>query len=528
MRRMKLAGSIMHPCDEGVIVSTPATAPCSPRAASWVLAATILGSSLAFIDSTVVNVALPALQANFNATVVDVQWVVEAYALLLAALLLAGGSLGDIYGRKRIYAVGVIVFGVASAGCGLALNVNQLIFARAVQGIGAALLVPGSLAIISASFGEHDRGRAIGTWSGFTAMTTAVGPVLGGWLIEHASWRWVFFINLPVAAIVIILTLWGVPESRNPQAGGRPDWPGAVLATAGLGGIVFALIESSKRNWNDPVVIAAFLVGGSALIAFAAVESGTSAPLLPITLFRVRNFAGTNLLTLFLYSALSGMFFFFPMNLIQVRNYTATAAGAALLPFIVLMFLLSRWSGSVVDRYGARRPLVFGPIVAAMGFALFAVPSIRAEYWTTLFPAVVVLGLGMAITVAPLTTTVMNSVAEGRAGIASGINNAVSRLAGVLAIAILGIVMLGTFNRHLVRDLAEMNISPEIRQELDAQRIKLAAIEVPAQVDKATREAIRRSIDESFVAGFRVVMVIASGLALGSAAIAWLVVRDEP
>jgi EmrB/QacA subfamily drug resistance transporter len=421
--------------------------------------------------------------------------------------------------------VGVIIFAAASASCGLALNANQLIFSRAVQGVGAALLVPGSLAIISASFGEHDRGRAIGTWSGFTAMTTAIGPVLGGWLIEHASWRWVFFINLPLAAIVIILTLWRVPESWNPQAGGRPDWPGAVLASVGLGGIVFALIESSKRTWNDPLVISALLVGVSALIAFAAVESRTRAPLLPITLFRVRNFAGANLLTLFLYSALSGMFFFFPMNLIEVQNYTATGAGAASLPLIVLTFLLSRWSGGLVDRYGARRPLVFGPIVAATGFALFAVPSIGADYWTTFFPAMVVLGLG---SVAPLTTTVMNSVAEGRAGIVSGINNAVSRLAGVLAIAILGIVMIGTFDRHLGQELAETNLSPEIRQELDAQRIKLAAIEVPANIDIATREMIRRFIDESFISGFRVVMLIASGLALASGATAWLVIRDKP
>src|SRR5216117_1113299 len=226
--------SMRPPCDEAVIRSVDAGSPCRAEARGWILAATILGSSLAFIDSTVVNVALPALQANFNATVVDVQWVVEAYALLLAALLLAGGSLGDIYGRKRIYAVGVIVFGVASAGCGLALNVNQLIFARAVQGIGAALLVPGSLAIISASFGEHDRGRAIGTWSGFTAMTTAVGPVLGGWLIEHASWRWVFFINIPLAVIVLVLTFWRVPESRNPEAASGLDWAGAILAPVGL------------------------------------------------------------------------------------------------------------------------------------------------------------------------------------------------------------------------------------------------------------------------------------------------------
>ena len=525
---MKPAGSSMYPCDEGVIASSPGMAPCSPRAAPWVLAATILGSSLAFIDGTVVNVALPALQANLNATVVDVQWVVEAYALFLAALLLVGGSLGDIYGRRRIYVMGVIVFTIASVGCGLAANVNQLIFARAVQGIGAALLVPGSLAIISASFGEHDRGRAIGTWSGFTAMTTAVGPVLGGWLIEHGTWRWAFFINVPLAAIVIFLTLWRVPESRNPQASGRPDWPGAVLTVAGLGGIVFALIESSKRSGKDPVLIAALLVGVSALIAFAVVESRTKAPLLPITLFRARNFAGTNLLTLFLYSALSGMFFFFPMNLIQVQGYTPTAAGAASLPLIALIFLLSRWSGGLMERYGSRRPLVFGPIVAAIGFALFAVPSIGGDYWTTFFPAVMTLGLGMAISVAPLTTTVMNSVSGEWAGVASGINNAVSRLAGVLAIAIFGIVMLGTFNRHLDRDLAEIHVSPEVRRDVGAQRIKLAAIEVPSNMDIATREATKRSIDESFIAGFRAVMLIASGLALASAATAWFVIRDKP
>ena len=525
---MKPAGSSMYPCDEGVIASSPGMAPCSSRAAPWVLAATILGSSLAFIDGTVVNVALPALQADLNATVVDVQWVVEAYALLLAALLLVGGSLGDIYGRRRIYVMGVIVFTIASAGCGLAANVNQLIFARAVQGIGAALLVPGSLAIISASFGEHDRGRAIGTWSGFTAMTTAVGPVLGGWMIEHGTWRWAFFINVPLAAIVIFLTLWRVPESRNPQASRTPDWPGAVLTVAGLGGIVFALIESSKRSGNDPVLIAALLVGVSAVIAFAVVESRTKAPLLPITLFRVRNFAGTNLLTLLLYSALSGMFFFFPMNLIQVQGYTPTAAGAASLPLIALIFLLSRWSGGLMERYGSRRPLVFGPIVAAIGFALFAVPSIGGGYWTTFFPAVMTLGLGMAISVAPLTTTVMNSVSGEWAGIASGINNAVSRLAGVLAIAIFGIVMLGTFNRHLDGNLAEIHASPEVRRDVGAQRIKLAAIDVPSSIDIATREATKRAIDESFIAGFRAVMLIASGLALASAATAWLVIRDKP
>jgi EmrB/QacA subfamily drug resistance transporter len=516
---MKLTGSVLQPCDAGVIGSTPAVAPCSSRAAPWVLAATILGSSLAFIDSTVVNVALPALQADFNATVVDVQWVIEAYALLLAALLLVGGSLGDIYGRKRIYVTGVIIFAVASAFCGLSLSVRQLIAARALQGIGAALLVPGSLAIISASFGEHERGKAIGTWSGFTSITSAVGPVLGGWLIEHASWHWVFFINLPIAAIVVVLTLRYIPESRNSQAGRTPDWTGAVLATAGLGGIVFGLIESSNRGWNDPVVIAALLLGIFALLGFVAAETRKRAPLLPISLFHERNFIGANLLTLFLYSALSATFFFFPMNLIQVQGYTATAAASALLPFIALMFLLSRWSGKLVDRYGSRRPLVFGPTVAAIGFVLFAIPSIGGSYWTTFFPSVIVLGLGMAISVAPLTTTVMNSVGEERAGIASGINNAVSRLAAVLAIALFGIVMLGIFSRHLSRDLAEMNMSSETRGDIDAQRMKLAAMKVPAEV--------RPSVDESFVAGFRLVMLIGAGLALTSAAAAWLMIRDD-
>jgi EmrB/QacA subfamily drug resistance transporter len=513
-----------QPCDQAVILSSPAAAPCSARAGPWVLAATILGSSLAFIDGTVVNVALPALQANLHATVVDVQWIIEAYALLLAALLLVGGSLGDLYGRKRVFAVGVIIFAAASSWCGVVPNVNQFIFARAVQGIGAALLVPGSLAIISASFEEQERGRAIGTWSGFTSMTSAFGPVLGGWLIEHASWRWVFFINIPIAMIVLLLTVRHVPESRNPQVGARLDWPGAALATIGLGSIVYALIESSNKNWNAPIIIVTFLLGVSALISFVVVEAHSWSPLVPLTLFRSRNFTGANLLTLFLYSALSSLFFFFPMNLIQVQGYTTTAAGAASVPFILLMFLLSRWSGSLVARYGAKRPLIVGPIIAAVGFELFAVPSVGGTYWTTFFPGVVILGFGMAITVAPLTTTVMNSVPKERVGVASGINNAVSRLAAVLSIAVLGLVMLSSFNRNLAARLSASNVPPEVRQEVTRQRIKLAAIEIPQELDRETQKQLERSIRESFVSGFRLVMLIASGLALASAATAWLII----
>jgi len=514
------AALIAQPCDKGIILSAPAATPCSAGEAPWILAATILGSSLAFIDGSVVNLALPAIQADLNATVVDAQWVVEAYALLLAALLLVGGSLGDIYGRRRLFAVGVALFAASSIWCGLAPDIGQLIFARGVQGIGASLLVPGSLAIISASFRHEERGRAIGTWSGFTSITAAVGPVLGGFLIEHGSWRWVFFINIPLALIVLALTFWRVPESRDPHAPRNVDWAGACLVTAGLAGVTYALIESSKGGWNDSAVAGTFLLGVVSLAAFVVLEAHTKAPLLPLTLFRSRSFAGANLLSLFLYSALSVLLFFFPLNLIQVQGYSPTSAGASMLPFILLIFLLSRWSGGLIDRYGAKLPLVIGPVVVAIAFLIFAIPSTGGNYWTTYFPAVVTLGVGMAISVAPLSTAVMNSVPQERAGTASGINNAVSRLAGVLSIAALGVVMLASFNQQLSSRLHGIDLTPRMRQEVESQRVKLAAIEIPHEIDNRLREEIRQSIDRSFVAGFRVVMFIASGLAILSAATA--------
>jgi EmrB/QacA subfamily drug resistance transporter len=515
---------MMQPCDKGIVLSDASRSSCPPSSKPWVLTATILGSSLAFIDGSVVNLTLPALQAGFHATVIDVQWVIEAYALLLAALMLVGGALGDIYGRKRIYVSGIILFAAASTWCGMAPNIGQLIFARVIQGIGAALLVPGSLAIISASFQQSERGRAIGTWSGFTSITAAVGPVLGGFLIEHGSWRWAYFINLPLAIVVLALTLRHVPESRSGRSGAKLDWPGATLVTIGLCGIVYALIESANRGWTDKLVIAALILGLCAITVFALVEVRSNAPILPLGLFRSRTFTGVNLLTLFLYSALSGVLFFFPLNLIQVQGYSATAAGAALLPFILLMFLLSRWSGALVDRYGARTPLVSGPVIVAAGFALFMIPSTGGSYWTTFFPAVVVLGAGMATSVAPLTTTVMNSVSEERAGTASGINNAVSRLAGVLAIAVLGIVMFASFNGQLTFRMDAMKLDSGIRREIAKQRDRLVAIEIPEHIAPAVRSDLRKAIDDSFVAGFRVVMGVACGLALLSAATACLMI----
>ncbi|HEV7684796.1 MAG TPA: MFS transporter [Pyrinomonadaceae bacterium] len=493
----------------------------------WILAATILGSSMAFIDGTVVNVALPALQKNLNATVVDVQWVIEAYALFLAALLLVGGSLGDHFGRRRIYTIGVGLFALASAWCGLAPNINQLILARAAQGVGGALLVPGSLAIISASFSADKRGKAIGTWSGFTAITAAIGPVLGGWLIDHVSWRAVFFINVPLALVVIALVFLHVPESRDEDSHGL-DWLGAILATFALGGIVYGLIESSRLGFRNPTILLALGGGLVAAIVFVIVEARVPNPMLPLKLFKSTNFSGANLLTLFLYTALSGALFFLPLNLIQVQGYSATGAGAVLLPFIAIMFLLSRWSGGLIKRRGAKLPLVIGPLVAATGLAALALPGANAgAYWITFFPAVIVLGLGMAISVAPLTTTVMNSVPENRAGVASGINNAVSRTAGLMAVAVLGIVMLQAFNSRLDRHLSGRGLPADVVTALDQERTKLAAAKIPDNVAPAQQQELKQAIDEAFVAGFRRVTLVCAALALLSSMSAWWLIAGR-
>jgi EmrB/QacA subfamily drug resistance transporter len=493
----------------------------------WILAATILASSMAFIDGTVVNVALPFLQTNLNATAIGIQWVVEAYSLFLSALLLVGGSLGDRYGRRRIFNVGVVIFAAASALCGMAANIEQLIAARAVQGIGGALLVPGSLALISSSFNEKERGKAIGTWSGFSAMTTAIGPVFGGWLVEHWSWRAAFFLNLPFSVAVLAISLWKVPESREKEQHGPLDWPGAALATIGLGGVIYGLIESSRLGFSNPFVVMALLAGVVSLASFIYNEAHAKNPMVPLKLFRNRNFAGTNILTLLLYTALSGTFFFFTLNLIQIQGYSATAAGAALLPFVVLMFSLSRWSGGLIDRFGARLPLTIGPLVAAAGFALFAVPGLNGNYWTSFFPAVVVLGLGMSISVAPLTTTVMSSVGEEQAGVGSGINNAVSRTAGLLAIAVFGVMMLHAFSLGLANRIGEIPMDEQMRHSLYEQRVKLAALEVPPNTDSATLEKIKVAIAESFVSGFRMIMFASAALAAASGASSWFFIRKS-
>lgn len=485
--------------------------------AKWVLAATILASSMAFIDGTAVTVALPALQGAFHADANQIQWVIEIYALFLASLLLVGGSLGDLYGRRVVFTSGVALFALGSVLCGFSPSITWLIAARGVQGVGAALLVPGSLAILSAFFPAGTRGRAIGIWSGFSAMTAAIGPVLGGWLVDHASWRWVFFINPPLAIATLAITFWRVPESRNQHMPRVLDWAGALLTTVALGGITFALIEAHRTGLALPV---AGGVGVAALLGLFWVELRVPAPMLPLRLFRSPTFAGANLLTLLLYTALNGLLFFFPLNLIQVQHYSATQAGAALLPLILILFLLSHWSGGLLSRYGARGPLTVGSLVAALGFALAGRPGIGGSYWTTFFPAISVLGLGMAISVAPLTTAVMNAVPVDEAGVASGINNAISRLASLLSVAVFGVVLLTSFRHNLGRRLDQYGVPATERQSIQGQQSRLAAV----QTDDPRA---KRAVAEAFVFGFHRIIWLAVALSLASAASAQVISKER-
>jgi EmrB/QacA subfamily drug resistance transporter len=496
---------------------------CAPRSRPWVLAATILGTSTAFIDGSVVSIALPAIQAALSARVSEAQWIVNSYMLLLGALILIGGAAGDRFGRRRIFIIGVLAFTAASVACGLAPSGPVLIGARALQGVGAALLVPTSLAIISAAFPEKERGRAIGTWAGASALTTALGPVLGGWLTDAVSWRAIFFINVPVAALALVLTLWHMPESRDRNTQ-HIDWVGAALAVAGLGGLTYGLTLASESSWADPKVLAAVIAGAAVLAAFAWFEGRSRAPMMPLQLFRDPDFSGANAITLLLYFSLSGALFFLPFNLIRIQGYSAALAGAAFLPFTLIMGLLSRWSGGLIERCGPRLLLMIGPAIVAVAFVLFAVPGIGGSYWTTFFPPMAVLGFGMAISVAPLTTTVMRGAEDRYAGVASGINNAMARVAGLLAVALLGSIAVGVFARTLDDRLDRLHARSEVRSALRAEVPKLAEAAVPKSVAPAERPVLERTLHESFVRSFRVVSLVAAAFAALSAAIAWLTI----
>ncbi|MGW0231666.1 MFS transporter [Actinopolymorpha singaporensis] len=402
----------------------------------WVLTAAILGSGMALLDGTVVTIALPAIGRSLGGGLLVQQWVLDGYLLTLSALLLLGGVLGDRYGRRRVFTLGLVLFTLASLACGLAPSGPVLVAARLAQGVGGALLVPGSLSLIDASIRSEDRGRAVGAWAGLTGVAAAVGPFVGGWLVVAASWRWVFLINLPIAAVALALTVRHVPESRAPATSHRLDVLGTVCVTAGLAGLTYALIEVPAHGWT-PATVVAVVIGVAGLVGFPLVERRSPDPLLPLDIFGSRQFTGANLTTLAVYAALGGALFLLALQLQQSLGYSALAAGVVNLPLTVLMLLLSPRIGALAQRIGPRLPMTIGPLVAAAGLALMARIVPGTSYWTVVLPSVVVFGLGLSITVAPLTSTVLASVPEARVGTASGVNNAVARTAGLLAVAIL-------------------------------------------------------------------------------------------
>ena len=403
----------------------------------WVLAVTVLGSGIASLDATVVNIALPTIGRDFHTGIGALQWVMTGYTLTLAAFLLIGGSLGDRFGRRKVYLIGVVWFALASAACGFAAGAVFLIVTRVLQGIGAALLTPGSLAILEASFEPEDRARAIGAWSGLSGVATAAGPLVGGYLISAASWRWIFFINLPIAAVVVALGARHIPESRDPGATGAIDYAGAPAAVVFLTGITFAFIEAPTLGWSSPAVLAMALVGVAGLTAFLAVEHRAASPMLPLSIFRERQFAATNAVTFIVYAALVGATFLLPVVLQVVSGYSPLASGLALLPLTIIMLALSARSGQLATRIGPRLQMSAGPIVVGAGLAMLMLATYGSSYVVYVLPAVVVFGLGLAITVAPLTATAMSSAPAQHSGIASAVNNDVARFGGLLAVAVL-------------------------------------------------------------------------------------------
>ena len=401
------------------------------------IAATVLGSGMAAIDGTVVGIALPSIGRQFHAPLSTLQWVVTGYTLALASLLLLGGSLGDRRGRRMVFNIGVVWFAVASAACALAPNTDVLIATRVLQGVGAALLTPGSLAIIQASFDPEDRSRAIGAWSGLGGVATAAGPLLGGYLISVASWRWIFVINIPIGVLVLFSSARHVPESKDPNAGGRVDLPGAAMAVVGLAGVTFALIEGPALGWSDPAVLAMLAAGIAGATAFVFVERRSAAPMLPLAFFRKRRFTVTNLVTFLVYAALGGLLFLLPVELQVVDRYTPLESGVALLPLTVIMLLLSARSAQLASRIGPRLQMSVGPLVIGAGLALLARSTTDSSYVSGVLPAMVVFGLGLAATVAPLTATALSAVADEHAGVASAVNNDVARVGGLIAVAVL-------------------------------------------------------------------------------------------
>jgi EmrB/QacA subfamily drug resistance transporter len=479
-----------------------------------VLIACILGSGIAFLDGTVVNVALPAIQKDLGAGLAAQQWVVEGYMLSLSSLLLVGGSLDDLFERRTVFAVGVAGFGVTSLACALAPSVGVLIAARALQGVFGALLVPSTLAIIIATFPQNERGAAIGSWTAWSGVTTVIGPLIGGALIDSASWRWVFLINVPLVIVVLVLTAKAIPHTASQQPDAKVDFLGALLCAAGLGGVIFALIEQPRRGWGDPAVAIAAVGGVVALVAFVWHERRTRSPMLPLYLFRSRNFAVGNVATLTMYAGLGGALFFVGLYLQQVSGYSALAAGAAFLPLTFVTFFLARRFGKLADQHGPRLFMGVGPLIAGTGLALLMRVDARADYVAELLPGLLVFSLGLAMTVAPLTAAVLAAVEEKHSGVASGVNNAVARVAGLLAIAVLGAFVSSQFESTLNDRLGGKPLSASAQGAVKEAKDRSLTTQPAARVPPLERAEVKSALADASTSAFRVGLGIGAGLVL--------------
>ncbi len=490
----------------------------------WVLVTTILASCVAFLDTSVITVALPVIEQALDTGLAGLQWIVDGYTIPFAALLILGGVLGDHYGRRRMMLVGLVGFGVAAVGCGMAPSLPWIIAGRVVQGIAAALLVPSSLAMIRAVFTEEDaRGSAIGKWTAASGLVTIIGPVLGGWLVGF-SWRWAFFLNVPLAALSAYLMFRFVPESNPEDVAGPPDWWGAFLLTLGLGGLAYTLIQAPVLGWRSPAIVVALTGGLGALLLFPFVEARVEQPLVPLHLFRSRNFTGANLTTLGVYFALTGTTFFLTLYLQNVVGYTPLLAGLAIAPLSLLLFLLSSLFGRWAGARGPRLFMTAGPLIYAGGLLWLSRLGPEVQYLLDLLPAVVVLGVGLAATVAPLTNTVMSSVAAGDAGFAAAFNNTVARVAGLLAVAGLGVVVSLTFGATLRARMDALSFSPNVQEQLEA------VMENPTgRVDRVNLpDAAAQAVDTAYTRAFRHVMLVNALLAAAGGIVAALTIRREP
>ena len=474
------------------------------------LIACILGSVVVFVDGTVVNVALPAIRADLDVGLSAQQWIVDAYLLTLGSLLLIGGSLGDILGRRRMFAVGVVGFGVTSMLCALSPSATALIVARGLQGIAGALLVPSTLGIITATFSEGERGRAIGTWTAWSGISTVIGPLAGGLILEAASWRWIFAIN--VLPILVTLYLIGhMSAAHDHPVGGRVDIVGAILCAIGLGGPVFALIEQPNHGWTDPMIWIPLVGGVAVFVAFLVYERRSSHPMLDLTLFRRRNFAVGNGATLLMYGGLSGATFLIPIFLQEAAGFTPLVAGLSLLPISIVMFLLSARMGALADRFGPRIFMGAGPIVAGCGLALLAMMGREVDYWTNVLPGALVFALGLSLTVAPLTATVLGGVDERHAGVASGVNNAIARVAGLVAIAVIGAVVSSAFASSVDDQLAGRRLSPRAERVVAQGKTEVLGASVPPTLG-VERVPVQAAVTDASVDGFRTGMLLGAGI----------------